>query len=171
MDTKSKGTRAVSVSNALSSLWRIQSQGEKKDKMIGRENPIIWLSDYIPPPPHVQHPMIGTSLWDNRVKQVLERGRQSGARDVIREDPRASNWAECFPGELVLSLIFPLNIPRHLSSFLACFYRIYGIFSGLTNIWSYFYANCFFLKTESALLEFSSAHSWYSSVNCPCWVV
>lgn len=94
------------------------------------------LIDYIPPPPHVQHPMIGTSLWDNRVKQVLEWGRQSGARDVIREDLRASNWAECFPGELVLSLIFPLNIPRHLSSFLACFYRIYGIFSGLTNIWS-----------------------------------
>lgn len=48
----------------------------------------------LPPPPHAQQPMLGTSLWDNRLKQVLEQGRQSGARDVIRGDLRASDWAE-----------------------------------------------------------------------------
>lgn len=119
-----------------------------------------FLIDYIPPPPHVQHPVIGASLWDNRLKQVLERGRQSGARDVIREDMRASNWAECFPAELVLSMIFPLNIPHHSSSFLACFNLVCDIFVGLTNIWSHFYANCIFLETEYGLLELLSACTW-----------
>lgn len=49
------------------------------------------LIDCLPSPPHAQHPMLGTSLWDNRLKQVLWRQRQSGAGDVIRVDLRASD--------------------------------------------------------------------------------
>lgn len=52
------------------------------------------LIDCLLSPWHAQQPMLGTSLWDNRLKQVLYQGRQSRAGDVIRGDLRASDLAE-----------------------------------------------------------------------------
>lgn len=80
-----------------------QRRGNRHTKKItGRENPIIWLSERLPPPPpHTQCPILGPLLCKNSLKQVqqgeaiwvLEMSLEGTDEQVIEQ--RVLPWRAC----------------------------------------------------------------------------